>query len=331
MKPDVVTVSFGNPDLLLPLLRSLELQSKDIGVIYLWHNGPRAFDRAALAPFTSLRIEVDECDQNLGYGAGVNRGFAKSRAEIIVVVNPDVALAPDCIRQLANQFVSDPAPVLVGGLLTDAEARVNAHGLSLTFDGLGIDEARGHMPEAVSVRVARPLAPSGALFAVSKGRWHQLGGAALFPESLFLYMEDVALGIKVRRMNAVVAFCPEARGIHEFSESTGRRSPLKLYQVERNRLWILRSLRGRKHALFTFPFTLLRFAAYVCPVRARGAIKGAPGGLDPRWALVLARAWRDGLCTSLPDELSQYWGETAPRSLRGYYAPLAVQLRDPTR
>lgn len=329
---DVLTVTYGDNRDLQRLLRSLEVQTQKIGRLWVWHNGPLPFDKSLVAP-ARLRVEVLQIGDNLGYGAGINRIWSKSQSSIAVVVNPDVELHRDCIAQLVAGFHGDEPTVIVGGLLEGRDGKVNASGLSLTFDGVGIDVHRGQRVDQVQPfdggTVANPLAPSGALFAVRRNSWASIGGGSkLFPESLFLYCEDLALGLRVRQLSGRIEFCTLPLGIHDFSASTGRRSELKLYHVERNRLWLQRVLGGRVRALSRMPFTGLRLGAYWCAQKIKRA--EAPGGDGAKLSRALLRGWRDGLFADVPEELRGYLSGGSAIDLRPFIAPLSAQLKDPT-
>ncbi len=326
---DVLTVTYGDCCAVLPLLASLQAQSHNVDRVLIWHNGPEAFARALL-PQGPLTIEVHESGENLGYGGGINQLWRISTAAVSIVVNPDVELAETCVERLLEAACEAPEPVLVGGMLEDGEGKVNAFALSLTWDGVGINIDRGKAnadlnDEAAAWAESHALAPSGALFAVNRARWEHVCGGPLFAESLFLYLEDLALGLRVRGRGGGLRFCAQARGKHVFSQSTGRRSALKLFHVERNRLWLQRALGGRLRALSLMPFTGLRLAAYW---------KAQPGGgaraQNADLLETLLRAWRVGLFAPLPPELCTYLTGGLAIALRPYMAPLRNQLQDPT-
>jgi N-acetylglucosaminyl-diphospho-decaprenol L-rhamnosyltransferase len=335
---DVLTVTYGDCVGVLPLLKSLQAQSRHVGTVWIWHNGPNAFEPHLLAQYAELHIEVRENGENLGYGAGINRVFSCSSAAVVVVVNPDVALADDCIMQLAKSTTASSEAVLVGGLLFDRDKRVSSFALSLTHDCLGLNRDRGKPlsgfgpPNNERVETCT-VSPSGALFAVNRAAWNSLGGGPLFVESFFLYLEDVALGLRVRRQGGKLKFCAQATGEHRFSDITGPRSALKLFHVERNRIWLQRALGGRSLALLSMPFTILRFTCYGFALF--GLQKPAPGEAVPPNALVLGltllKAWKSGFASVLPLEIAAYLGPNGARvSLRPFMAPFREQLRDPT-
>lgn len=337
---DVLVTSYGSIESLHPLVDSLRAQTLPPRSIAIWHNGPH-FSPSMRSYFGS-NVQFLFTGENLGYGGACNRLFAQTGDGRALIVNPDVELETDCLERIADAFVEKPSAIIVGGALVnthpDGSSRVNAYGQRLTMDLVGINTDRGlttasFVEEAVRVKGeagSRYLGPSGALFAVDRSNWKaSFGMDPLFCESLFLYMEDVALWLKVRRAGGEIEFCPTALGRHRFSESTGQRSALKLYHVERNRLWLLRALWGMGAVAMTTPFSVLRMGAYAWAARAGGVAGSA--GESRTLAVALWRGWQDGLRIPVPGELVRYLGvEKAPSDLWSFVAPISEQLRDPT-
>jgi GT2 family glycosyltransferase len=256
------------------------------------------------------------------------------RADVAVICNPDLTLDAACIERLQTALVADERAIVAGAALATNETppRVNAFALRLTWDLLGINIERGAPFESLEHQAAeaahKPLGPSGALFALHVPRYQAAIGGPLFIGSLFLYLEDVALWLRLRGADAKILFCPSAHAVHAWSSSAGQRSARKLYFVERNRLWLLRALRGRAMALALLPFTALRYAAYL--LQGRGA--QAQGSETARGAELLGAFWRaliDGLAGPLPDDLSGAFSRRNALSLRRYSARLRDQLRNP--
>jgi GT2 family glycosyltransferase len=336
----VQIVTYGALGDVAPLFASLRASTLAPARVRVWHNGPRFDEAPSLAGVDELGTD----GTNLGFGGGHNRLFATAEADVVVLANPDLVLEPRCLERLVAACARDPDAVLVAAALADEARppRVNAFAQRLTYDLVGFNPDRGRPFEALLT--AGPVAPadayvapSGALFAVNRRRWEALGGGPLFPESLFLYLEDVALGLRVRWRGGRLALAPEAWAVHAWSRTTGQRSALKLYHVERNRLWLLRAIAGPARTVGRLPFTGLRYGAYATarlrPGRDAGPAPEGPGALAELRALgpALARALRDGLWAPLPDELVRYLGPAPERQIdRRFYAPLGDQLRDPT-
>ncbi|MEO8704140.1 MAG: glycosyltransferase [Kofleriaceae bacterium] len=316
-------VSYGDPAALVPLFESIERQTLQPARVRVWHNGPR-FDLAMPA---LARLSVESSGENLGFGEGINRLFATAETSMVIVANPDLVFDERCIEHLVDELATHPEATVVGATLVDKTTRrLNAYGHRLTWDLVGINTDRGRdfdefmtaVPRELGSAPQRYVGPSGALFAVNRERW--LGGP-LFVKSFFLYLEDVALWIKLRRAGAEIRFRPDAWAEHAWSTSTGTRSALKLYHVERNRLWLSRALLGNARAAAMLGFTALRYGAHL----VTGGASGVP---DRGLAAAFRRALRDGIVQPVPADLLPYLGPERPLA-RSYFASLRDQLVDP--
>jgi GT2 family glycosyltransferase len=219
-----------------------------------------------------------------------------------------------------------PRAVAIGCALVGADGLVNAYGLRLTEDWLGINVDRGRRWEEFSrdaLRGAAPyLGPSGALFALNREEWDRIAGGPIFPRSFFLYMEDTIYGVRLRMLGAEVRFRPDAFASHAWSVATGKRTAEKLRLVERNRLWMVRAARGRARALASLAWTGVRYSSYLLE---RGRSRDGGGA-----ASAFSRAVRDGLLGELPADVRDYLRDVADRPLpRWCFASLRDQLRNP--
>jgi GT2 family glycosyltransferase len=264
--------------------------------------------------------------EGVGYGEGINQLLARTRAPRVVVATDDVVLDEHCVEGLAEEMDAHPRAVAIGCALVGLDGLVNAYGLRLTQDWLGINVDRSRQWDEFmrnAPRGAAPyLGPSGALFALNREEWDRIAGGPIFPRSFFLYMEDVMFGLRLRLLGAEVRFRPEAFATHAWSVATGQRSAEKLRLVERNRIWMLRAARGRTSAIARLPWTALRYASYLGARPAAGASGGAPRAF--------LTALREGFLTEVPDDVREYLRDVSGRSLpRWSFAGLREQLRNP--
>ena len=302
------------------MLASLTTQTLPPSGVRVWHNGP------AFPPRPIDGVQQHWSGQGVGYGEGMNQLLARSTAARCLIATDDVALDPRCLERLDAEMDAHPRAVAVACALVGGDGRVNAYGLRLTEDWLGINVDRGRAWEKFARDAprgdARYLGPSGALFALNREEWERVGGGPLFPRSFFLYMEDVMLGVRLRLLGAEVRFRPDAFATHTWSVATGKRHAEKLRLVERNRIWMLRAGRGRLGATAALGWTALRYASYLA---ARGA--GERSGNAP---LAFWRAVRDGLFAAVPGDVREYLRGCEGRSLpRWCFASLRDQLRNP--
>lgn len=196
---------------------------------------------------------------NLGFTGGMNAAAAATDGRPLVLVNSDAVVAPDAVGVLVGALAEDPTLGIVGGLVTLASdpGLVNSAGNPLHVLGLcwagGLQEpVQDHLgPHDVA-------SASGALLAIDRGLWDELGG---FPPEYFAYMEDLELSWRTWQHGRRVRVVPAARAVHHFEFG---RSPLKMYLLERNRLlFVSTTYGGRMLGLLALPLLAFEVAMLV--------------------------------------------------------------------
>ena len=172
-------------------------------------------------------VEVVEMDANRGFAAGVNAGFRRTRAALVIVLNPDTEVRQGALRALLEQLRAHPRAGVVAPLLQDAEGRLAVNGyrrfpglFTLALDlciplGYAFVHAPALHPYAMSpaaLRAGRPPAwASGAALAIRRDAYAQAGP---FDEGFFLYFEETEWQLRVARRGWAIELAPEARVCH---------------------------------------------------------------------------------------------------------------------
>ena len=230
---DVVMVSFFTGPALFESLDRL-LTDPDVDRIVLVDNGNHADSRARLADLAAAhpRLIVVSGQGNVGFGRACNLGMVQTRAEAVLILNPDSLIAPGAAGRMRDRLATLPAPAMVGAALyyPDGREQRGARRGDLTpltafaavarlrhiwpampdhwrihFDGDPMPDAPVTMPTV-----------SGAAFMMRRVDYLVLGG---FDEGYFLHVEDIDLCRRVRAAGGVVMFDPCARVVHYGSTS----------------------------------------------------------------------------------------------------------------
>lgn len=158
---------------------------------------------------------------NDGFGAGVNAGAAAAATlgcDVLLVLNPDLAIDADAATTLCDSVRTDPDAVL--------SPRIIRPDGTTWFAGGALDLARGRTSTS---RTGAVDWLSGACFAVATSAWDGVGG---FDDAFFLYWEDVDLSYRLARAGRRLVVRDDLTAVHEVGgtqEHAGTRRKSDLY------------------------------------------------------------------------------------------------------
>lgn len=261
MKISVVIVNHNTKDHLLHCLERLEPLAESYGEVVVVDNGSTdgssGMVRERLPSCRLIQLE-----QNLGFGAGCNRGAESASGEYLLFLNSDAWLEPGSLGMLREkldleprlavavpqlfypdgrpQFTWYPETGVIGQAIQVLRNRLESHGWN-----------HRRLPSLL-----RPILGSGwytaACKLVRRRAFEEIDG---FDERFFMYFEDADLSRRLRISGWKLAIEPRARAFHVKGASAFddrlkkeyRRSQLRYYRKHRpawERLFIER-MRGR--------------------------------------------------------------------------------------
>jgi GT2 family glycosyltransferase len=272
----VVVVTYNSATLIDDLLDSLPAalggMPADVVVV---DNGSTDDTADTVRRRSDCRLVVQP---NLGYAAGINRGVEVSRGRgPILVLNPDVRLAPSSVEHLAAAL-SEPGVGIAVPRLCDGQGNLSLSMRREPSLGRSLGLGRTRLP-LLSEYVAEARAYEerrtcdwavGAVMLVDRTCHQALRG---WDEGFFLYSEETDFCLRARDRGLTTVYVPEAAAIHIGGGSGQSGRTQAMQAINRVRLF------GRRHGrLRTWAYFGLTVAAELSRL-ARG---------DRRSATVLA-------------------------------------------
>lgn len=170
---------------------------------------------------------------NIGYGRAANAGAARTTAPVLVVANADTRFGRGALGELAEALLSDASLGAVGPRVRYPDGRQQASArrlptLSQTVGHalLGLWWPDNRWTRQYRMADADPDLPrdvdwlSGCVLAIRRRAFEEVGG---FDPGYFMYVEDVDLGLRLRRAGWRLRYVPDAEVVHRVGASTGRR------------------------------------------------------------------------------------------------------------
>jgi GT2 family glycosyltransferase len=258
---DIIVLDLDGGTMLEDCLASLRAQTVPARLIVV-DNGSSLPVRDRLAHIEAVIIRAD---RNLGFAGGANLGLRQSDAEYVALVNNDVVLDPDWLRELRGALDRDPQLGAVQSIIRRPDGRIDGAGIDVsdgTFRQIGYGEV-----------VGAPLAVPWGVSATATLYRRAAIGDRFFSEQLFAYYEDVELSARLRAAGWRIAVLPIVLATHQGSQSATRLGGDAVRLRTRNRYLVARAHRGagRLHSLLWEDFKL--------SFRRRTSLRGVLQGL----------------------------------------------------
>jgi N-acetylglucosaminyl-diphospho-decaprenol L-rhamnosyltransferase len=248
----LITVTHDSEPELGRLLESVERHLPEAEVIVV--DSGSSDGGAAAARERGARVE--ELGDNVGFGRASNAGVALASRPVTVVLNPDVELIDGSLAELAAAASARPDRILAPlVLLPDGSRQDSAQHAPTSWPALvSALLPAGALPPPLrtaaepwrSDRPRRVAWAVGCCLAASTDTLRRLGP---FDERIFLYAEDLELGLRAGELGVETWFWPEARIVHHRSASTMRAfggEPFERLARQRRRVVEERLGRGRR-------------------------------------------------------------------------------------
>lgn len=213
---------------------------------------------------------------NIGFSAAANQGIAASRADFVLLLNPDVYLEPNYVSVLVaalekagNRTGSATGKLLRG--LGDAIVRtgvVDSKGIRMTRNGRHFDLCAGELDREGDA-VAEVFGVSGAAALHRRSMLEDVAEEGqVLDEDFFAYREDADLAWRAQLRGWKSLYVPEARAYHVRRVTPEARSTLSpeinMHSVK-NRFLLRLKNQGTtlalRDALFTIPRDLVVLGA----------------------------------------------------------------------
>ena len=219
--PAAVVVDYNVGPVLHGCIASL--LSEGVAEIVVVENGDRGSSQAALGDLVDS-VTVVRPGENLGFGAGVNRGVAalSSTASTFIVANPDTEVHGGAVSALAAALDEHPSWAIAGPTVLTAEGERYPSVRRFPSPGIAVGHALiGKIwPDNPFTRRYRSVGErsdgcvdwvSGAFFLVRRAAFEELGG---FDESYFMFAEDMDLCWRAHAEGLGVGVVPSAVVTH---------------------------------------------------------------------------------------------------------------------
>jgi GT2 family glycosyltransferase len=257
------------------------------------------------------QVELIRNRHNHGFAAGNNSGLRQVQTEFAVLVNPDVIVPADWLKQLLRPLLVDETIGVAGCKLTYPDGTLQHAGGSIE-GAQAFPSHAGYQEQDTGQhdQMQDVIYVVGAAMALRMTMLERIGA---LDEGYFLYYEDVDLCVRARRSGYRVVYVPEATAIHVESSATDRRSDFYWEQMFTSR-WRYLSKHMESATLFNETIAAEeQWLQLLAPQQRAAAAHAYHETLRQLPEITEARA-RDGMLPFSTSEVEQL--RSALRSLR---------------
>lgn len=258
MEPCVAVLMLGYNDKnnLKEALDSVLFQTyKNFRVIYIDNASNDGSLKFVKQNYPNIRIITNT--ENLGYAGAYKQVLEKTFSEnfeAVVLLNSDVIVDKDWLRELVNSAYSDPKTALAQPkiFLWDEKNNTlaNSFGNKINYLGFGFC---GHYkkPDSLEFKEDREITyASGASLIIKKEAYLNIGE---IDGDFFAYLEDQDLGWRARMKGYKIVLSSKSKMWHKYKFQKNSRNHRKFFMLERNRLYFIFKNYSCKTIFFILP------------------------------------------------------------------------------
>jgi GT2 family glycosyltransferase len=233
----VVIVNFNGGKMICQCLAALQVQSFRKFVVVVVDNNSTD-DSVSFIQRDFPEVAVLPLDVNLGFAGGVNHALRVCNlGSWVALLNPDAFPAVDWLKNLLSSALDHPEYAAFGSRMYSDDDHQLLDGIGDAYHVSGLPWRRGHgCPNSSQYDQEREIfAPcaAAALYCVEA-----LRAVGLLDQDLFLYVEDIDLGFRLRLAGYRSMYVPNAGIQHLGSAFVGKHSDLQIYYGHRNLIWV---------------------------------------------------------------------------------------------
>ena len=240
MTVSVVIPTWNGRALLDVVLESLERQSLAADEVIVVDNGSTD---GTVEHLRSRRpsVTVVALGENTGFAAAVNRGIERASGDVVALVNNDIELHPEFLRELVAGLEADPGAASAAAKMLRFDDRevLDAAGDTLRWSGVALQRGQGERDRGQYDAPGRVFSACAGAAAYRRSAFAEVG---LFDEAFFAYLEDVDWGFRAQLAGLGCVYVPTAIAYHVGSATTrreGRPDPFFYGLPRRNNVWMV--------------------------------------------------------------------------------------------
>lgn len=204
------------------------------------------------------RVRLIQNAANLGYATAVNKGFAESKGNFILILNPDTILHEDFLSRLSGILNESSQPQIIGFKLTDEVGRYQQSVwktpdlISLFFEMFLPYKFYLKLTSMNPGKACEVQSISGACMLIHREVFNKING---FDERFFMYQEDLDFCLRARKSGYKVFINPDIKVVHYIAKSSWQDMQSFFLNIYKSKIYYFR--KHYRTASFLLAFLLI--------------------------------------------------------------------------
>lgn len=274
---DVVTLNYNDAKTTIDFVKSIENYAcvKNIVIV---DNKSTDDSIELLKDIQNDKISVVENSRNGGYGSGNNLGIRwlsdNKKSKYILLSNPDVAVAENVLIQLESFLKDNTDYVIASPFMLDSKG-FRQYNTAFRIPSLieyvcSLEILMSKFTKTFyykdildeSANLKTVGAVSGSLFMMNVDKMLKYG---MYDENIFLYCEEIVLGLKFREAHQKIALLPQSSFIHNHSVSINKsfKSILARHRLLMDsKLYVIRKYFKANRLIYSFAWLISKISLF---------------------------------------------------------------------
>jgi GT2 family glycosyltransferase len=256
-KVSIITVNFNQPQVTEELLKSIPATYPNIEVIVVDNGSNSGLPTAWQVNYPDVKFIRSEL--NLGFAGGNNLGIKSASGDYLFFVNNDTEFTPDLVNKLVAVLDSNPPVGMISPKIkyyADKNLIQYAGYTPMNYytarnSCIGLRESDNGQYDHITAPTAYC---HGAAMMIRKEAIEKAGP---MNENFFLYYEEIDWCEHIKLTGYQAWVCTEAIIYHKESVSVGKKSKLKEYFMNRNRMLFIRRNAPFFNKIVFYPYFIL--------------------------------------------------------------------------
>lgn len=220
MQLSIIILSYNTQNLLRSCLASIYNKLKGLEFEVIVFDNASSDGSSAMVRRDFKQVSVIDNDANVGFSKGVNAAVKQAKGKFLLFLNSDTKLIDDSVKEMVLSIEKDQDVAVVGGMMKNSDGSTSEsygkfYNLTDVFQLLFLKRSENHQEKS-----AKGVDwVSGGFMLMRKEDFEKMSG---FDEHFFMYLEDMELCYRLKKLHRKVIHLPSARVMHVGQGSSNR-------------------------------------------------------------------------------------------------------------